>query len=104
MLTYHTATTLDGFIADPDDSLDWLLRQKGGLHGLSGDGFEKLAGHRCSDASPAGTDAKTGPDMPVIAAALITVRQVGPRLVDHPHQRWSQEFGPVAKLWRLTKD
>ena len=30
MLTYHTATTLDGFIADPDDSLDWLLRQKGG--------------------------------------------------------------------------
>ncbi|WP_293694987.1 dihydrofolate reductase family protein [uncultured Agrococcus sp.] len=27
MLTYHTATTLDGFIADPDDSLEWLLRQ-----------------------------------------------------------------------------
>lgn len=25
--TYHTATTLDGFIADPDDSLAWLLRQ-----------------------------------------------------------------------------
>jgi dihydrofolate reductase len=25
--TYHTATTLDGFIADPDDSLTWLLRQ-----------------------------------------------------------------------------
>lgn len=33
MLTYHTATTLDGFIADPDDSLDWLLRQKGGEGG-----------------------------------------------------------------------
>nr|WP_278257093.1 dihydrofolate reductase family protein [Nocardioides convexus] len=31
--TYYTATTLDGFIADPDDSLAWLLRQpqdKGG--------------------------------------------------------------------------
>ena len=26
-LIYYTATTLDGFIADPDDSLDWLMRQ-----------------------------------------------------------------------------
>lgn len=26
-LVYYTATTLDGFLADPDDSLDWLLRQ-----------------------------------------------------------------------------
>ncbi len=25
---YYTATTLDGFLADPDDSLDWLLRQE----------------------------------------------------------------------------
>ena len=26
-LIYYTATTLDGYIADPDDSLDWLMRQ-----------------------------------------------------------------------------
>jgi len=25
---YYTATTLDGFLADPDDSLAWLLRQE----------------------------------------------------------------------------
>lgn len=24
---YYTATTLDGFLADPDDSLDWLFEQ-----------------------------------------------------------------------------
>lgn len=26
-LSYYTATTLDGFLADPDNSLDWLFRQ-----------------------------------------------------------------------------
>jgi dihydrofolate reductase len=26
-LTYYTATTLDGYIADPEDSLEWLFRQ-----------------------------------------------------------------------------
>lgn len=25
---YYAATTLDGFIADPDDSLEWLFRQE----------------------------------------------------------------------------
>ena len=32
-LIYYTATTLDGFIADPDDSLDWLMRQDQDEHG-----------------------------------------------------------------------
>ena len=27
-LSYYTAATLDGFIADPDDSLEWLFRQE----------------------------------------------------------------------------
>jgi dihydrofolate reductase len=36
VLTYHTATTLDGYIADPDDSLDWLFRQEGGDAGELG--------------------------------------------------------------------
>jgi dihydrofolate reductase len=37
VLTYNTATTLDGFLADPQDSLDWLLRQphdEGGPFGM----------------------------------------------------------------------
>lgn len=27
-VVFYTATTLDGFIADPEDSLDWLMRQE----------------------------------------------------------------------------
>lgn len=45
MLTYHTATTLDGYIADPDDSLDWLFRQEGGDAGEMGfDAFMSRVG------------------------------------------------------------
>lgn len=33
-LTYYTATTLDGFIADPDDSLAWLFGQEQDHGGL----------------------------------------------------------------------
>lgn len=39
MLTYYTATTLDGFLADEHDSLDWLLRQEhdeSGAFGMEG--------------------------------------------------------------------
>jgi dihydrofolate reductase len=40
VLTYYTATTLDGFLADPQDSLDWLLRQPHDEQGPFGmDGF-----------------------------------------------------------------
>ncbi|MEZ0578108.1 dihydrofolate reductase family protein [Nocardioides sp. MH1] len=44
-LIYYTATTLDGFIADPDDSLDWLMRQDQDEHGpLNYDDFIKGIG------------------------------------------------------------
>jgi len=35
-LVYYAATTLDGFIADPDDRLDWLFRQQQDPNGSLG--------------------------------------------------------------------
>jgi dihydrofolate reductase len=32
--TYYTATSLDGFIADPDATLDWLLSRESDTNGL----------------------------------------------------------------------
>ena len=44
-LSYYTATTIDGFIADPEDSLDWLLRQDQDTDGFgSYDEFMKDVG------------------------------------------------------------
>lgn len=37
---FYTATTLDGFLADPDDSLDWLFAVEGGEGG--GAAFERF--------------------------------------------------------------
>ncbi len=37
---YYTATTLDGFLADPDDSLDWLFEQDVDPAGVGG--YEKF--------------------------------------------------------------
>jgi dihydrofolate reductase len=42
---YYTATTLDGFIADPDDSLDWLFtRQQDPAGPLNYDAFISKVG------------------------------------------------------------
>ncbi|MEV1128525.1 dihydrofolate reductase family protein [Agromyces sp. NPDC049794] len=43
-VTYYTATTLDGFLADQDDSLEWLFRQDQDKHGPqnSDDFIEKI--------------------------------------------------------------
>ncbi|WP_435768301.1 dihydrofolate reductase family protein [Nocardioides sp. SYSU DS0651] len=42
---FYTATTLDGFIADPDDRLDWLMRQDQDADGaLNYDDFIKDVG------------------------------------------------------------
>lgn len=44
-VTFYTATTLDGFIADPDDSLEWLFRQEQDEQGpLNYDDFIKDVG------------------------------------------------------------
>ena len=43
--TFYTATSLDGFIADPDDSLDWLFTRKQDTSGpLNYDDFIKDIG------------------------------------------------------------
>lgn len=44
---YYTATSLDGFLADPEDSLSWLFAQEGGegeKTGSHGDYDEFIAG------------------------------------------------------------
>ncbi|RBP64980.1 dihydrofolate reductase [Brevibacterium sanguinis] len=48
---YYTATTLDGFIADPNDSLDWLLRQPQAGDAMPAEG----------DSSPAAGENSPGP-------------------------------------------
>lgn len=49
---YYTATTLDGFIADPQHSLDWLLTREADHEGALGyQAFEKTVGSLVMGAS-----------------------------------------------------
>jgi dihydrofolate reductase len=65
---YYTATTLDGFIADPDNSLEWLFRRRreddgplnygefiGGIGALAmgSTTYEWILGHEFEDKDPA---------------------------------------------------
>jgi dihydrofolate reductase len=43
LVRYYAATTLDGYIAGPDDDLDWLTRYEGSFEGADSD--EKQAGY-----------------------------------------------------------
>ena len=52
LTTYYTATTLDGYIADEHDSLDWLLTQPQEAGGpMSYDDFVKDIGALCMGAT-----------------------------------------------------
>ncbi len=43
LVRYYAATTLDGNIAESDDTLDWLLKYEGSFEGADSD--EKQAGY-----------------------------------------------------------
>lgn len=102
-LVYYTATTLDGFIADPDDSLDWLLRQPqdedAGGDGFSYDTFIKgigaiVMGSTTYEWVLAHEPDKWYYDMP---AWVMTTRDLKPPAVDGADVRFAS--GDVRRVY-----
>ena len=60
-------------------------REQRRVHGRLGDGLEDPLDDRPVDPNAADPDAEPGPDMRVVASALVAVRMAAPHAVEHPH-------------------
>lgn len=83
---YYTATTLDGYLADSDDSLDWLFAVEGGEGG--GDGFAQFLD-----------------GVGVLVQGSTTYEWVlrHEDLVAHP-EKWPEFYGPRPTFVFTTRD
>lgn len=82
---YYTATSLDGFIADPDNSLDWLFEADRGSQGGTGERFSAFFA-----------------DVGAMAMGATTYQWVldHERLLDEP-AKWPQMYGERS-AWVFT--